>query len=251
MKRFMGSLVLGASLLVSFMYDVSAQDREHRKGFGLLRAIELCDIVVLGTVEAADFVWRQNISHNVTTDITLTVDAVIKGEPNHGTDNVKFMNPGGAGINPNTNEGISMTLSHEPEFKVGEKVLVFLFKAERDPEMPDTLHTPYDGLEVYRGHFGKRLITNGTFNLMYLNTDAGTAMTPVEMPVGLAVKLGEAYEMDKTGAKQLENTIKQRVIANPNEKLILSEDKIKRLKAKAQELIDRAAIKWPPGEPAR
>ena len=113
---------------------------EYKEGFAMSKMVERCDIVVRGRVTDLEGVWRENIDYNVTTDVTITVDEIIKGSVNAGADTVKFMIQGGTATNPNTGEEQVLWVSSVPTYELNERILLFLFDGEVDVN-PSALKT--------------------------------------------------------------------------------------------------------------
>lgn len=82
MKTRVASLGLVVVLFAVCLSDISAWDREYKEGFALLKAIEFTNLVVVGRVSGKECVFPENITGKFTTDITIDVDEVIKGNPN-------------------------------------------------------------------------------------------------------------------------------------------------------------------------
>ncbi len=153
--------------------------------FNVTSLTEESHIVVHGVVESLQYVWRDNLAPRRTTDVTIRIQDIPKGEPNLGDDRVIFMIPGGRGLE----------VPHTPKFDVGEKVLLFLFYTPRGPEAWRKIH---GGLVV----INKREVANDTeVSIPYTTykdrVDGGSPEVidfdkPIHLPIDLVVKLAEA-----------------------------------------------------------
>ena len=227
-----GIISLSVALCLS---NAFGWDSEYRQGFALSNLVELSDLIVVGRVTQKDFVRRQNIEGEITTDVTVTVTEVVKGTPNAGTQQVKFIYLGGEYIDPITGELCVVTLTHEPEFSVDEEILLFLYNADGTRYE----NYPYDGVQVSRGDYGKRLIKDDTVTMLYAMDD--DKLKPVEMPLDLAVKLAKAADKEKERVVSLENDIKSAMRHHVGSDIGLSESLIERLTKEAQKVIDKHA----------
>lgn len=208
-------------------------DSEYRQGFALSKSVELSDLIVVGRVAHKDFVKRADIEGEITTDITVTVTQVIKGTPNAGKQQVKFMYLGGQYTDSVTGEPMEVTLTHEPEFSVGEEILLFLYTGKGNLFE----NYPYDKLQVLRGDYGKRLIKDDNVVMLYaMDNDE---LEPVEMPLDLAVKLAKAADKEKEKVMLWENDIKTEMRRHVGTDIGLSKLLINRLKKEAQKVIDK------------
>ena len=221
---------------ILFLSNVSAFDVEYNEGFAISKTIELCKIVAVGRVTQIDFVWRDNIEIKHTTDVTVTVDQMIKGTPNVGSDRVRFMIEGGTCTNPATGRTNTRSVSGVPEFSVGERILLFLFEAD-DPYYDNF---PYGRLYPYRETYGKALIKEESIIRIYLlsNTDASD-MKLVKMPLELAVNLCEAAAKDAGATSRLEIDLKDDIRRSDKMITELSETLIMRLKDRAKVIRDK------------
>ena len=108
-------------VLVLFSLNVDAYER--------LNITSLADdsaVIAYGEVESLNFVWREDIPPQFTTDVTVRIENLIKGESNSGDNHVVFMIRGGTGTDPITGNEYVCEVSNTPDFKIGEKVLLFL-----------------------------------------------------------------------------------------------------------------------------
>jgi len=97
-------------------------------GSSISNMVKHSHLVFTGEVIDLEFVFRVDIPPQFTTDVTVKVEEMIKGEPNAGENLVKFMIPRGEGVHPETGELLGGETVGTPEFKKGEKVLMFLAK---------------------------------------------------------------------------------------------------------------------------
>ncbi len=121
--------VFVALVVVLWAFSANAVTKDLDK-FSLLKCIDKSELVVVGTVQLLSNHERNNIVHDgggmVTTDVTVRIDTLIKGEPNLEKNHVKFMIQGGTFFVPERNEVMTLDVSTEREFEVGEKVMLFI-----------------------------------------------------------------------------------------------------------------------------
>ena len=212
-------------------------DSEYRQGFALSNCVDRSALVVVGRVTQKDFVKRvldPTIGEEITTDITVEVQQVVKGAPNAGKKLVKFMYQGGQFTDPVTGEPIEVIHTDEPEFTVGEEILLFLYKSDG----ADYENYPHDKLQVMRGDYGKRLIRDNTIWMLYAMDD--DRLKPVVMPLELAIKLAKAADKDKEKVESLENDIKAVMRHHVGDNApVLSPTLVKRLSKEAQKVINK------------
>ena len=221
---------------ILFLSNASAFDVEYNEGFAISKTIEMCKVVVVGRVTQIDFVWRDNIEIKHTTDVTVTVDQMIKGTPNVGSDRVRFMIEGGTCTNPNTGRTNRRSVSGVPTFEIGERILLFLIEAE-DPYYENF---PYGRLYPYREGYGKAVIKDESIFRIYLlsKTDASD-LKVVKMPLELAMNLCKAAKKDVDETAKLELDIKADMRSSDKKLVTLSEARIKSLKDKAKVIRDK------------
>lgn len=128
-------------------------------GYQITTLVEHSHLVVVGTVASMEFVFREAVPPQYTTDIVIHIEEVVKGTPNYGEGGVKFMIPSGTGFNPNDGEVGTGWTEGCPEFRLNERVLLFLGKSKnRHPEkfkhLPPPPIIPHGGLYIPRS-FGK------------------------------------------------------------------------------------------------
>lgn len=229
-------------LLIVSLSNVYGWTREHVEKYALLKCVESNELVVVGRVTGKEFVTRPNIKHRFTTDITVAVDDVIKGTPNLGADRIKFMIRGGQGVSARTGKPVRFELSDQPEFKLGERVLLFLTNGES--REPDDVHRPYDRYRISRAKYGKRLVVDDKVFIEYPASDDATDYTlkAVNMPIDLAIELGKAFGRNKDAAIPLENAIKNLVKSSSDYVITLNESTVDDLKSSAE------AVTAPPKE---
>ena len=240
MKVLMAAFVLFAFCGFNTAWGSMPGDPELNENYALLKMVEECDLVVAGRVSSIDYVVRESVLPDgrgaLTTDITVSVDQVLKGKPNGGEGTVKFMILGGRSVHPETGKRVRMSVSGVPEFTVDEEMLVFL--KQGDPHDPGSFarNFPHGRHELHIGAYGKRAIKNGNVNMLYGDID--NPLQLVEMPLDLAVKLGKASQKDKSAAVRLENVIKAMALAETEGIVTLDTAIIDNLKRKAQRIID-------------
>ena len=230
--RVLSVVLLCCVMCLSEVYGLTDEAKEYQEGFALTTAVERSDLIVVGSVTEKEFVWRDNIESGPTTDITVAVHEIIKGTPNAGKNTVKFMIQGGKGVNPHTGEHRSLWVSHEVECEIGEKALFFFYYAYDDISYYGDY--PHDGVQVYYGEYGKRLIKNNTvwFLLLGVKEPKGVAL-----PVDLAVLLCKATVIDKEAAVMLENEIKAVMRQSDLYIAKLPQSLIDRLKYKSEDIV--------------
>lgn len=231
-----------AALLVALFFLCSvpgmAFDRDYAAGFALGKAVELAELVVVGSVIEVESVWRSELDCNITTDITIEVEKVVLGTPNAGTAKVKFMVCGGRVRNPETGKMVGMMTSSMPytKFKVGQRALWFLYVAQDEKLFANY---PHDKHQLLRGLYGRRLIRNGKVNLYYLPTDSNKFKV-VEFPIDLATGMGEAFAANKDAAAQLEAVVKSSVDRASYRRIVIPESDVTDLKTRAKQIVDDA-----------
>lgn len=163
-----------------------------------------------GEVVRLDYVHRANTMTGITTDVTVRIIDNIRGEPNAGPDHVTFMIRGGI-------EGNTATyIVGAPEFKVGEKVFMFLKKHPRlgqiNPFTGQRIQVPHGGLVV--GPDGKVEVENETVKMPYsykvprLIEGRHIEMESkriILLPVNLVVKIARAALIDTEAIKQVDD----------------------------------------------
>ena len=161
-------------------------DEEYRKGYALLAFVTNSDIIVVGRVAHKHYVNRAGI----TTDIIIRIETLVKGEPNMGDYHVIFMIRGGEGYSPYDGQLVKVEGSSQPEFEVGERVMVFLTKRG------DNLYDNYahDKLHLVRERQGKVEIEDNIVGFGYLNAEKESEY--IDFPLALAVNLAEAHCKD-------------------------------------------------------
>lgn len=211
---------------------------EYKEGFAMSKMVERCDIVVRGRVTDLEGVWRENIDYNVTTDVTITVDEIIKGSVNAGADTVKFMIQGGTATNPNTGEEQVLWVSSVPTYELNERILLFLFDGEVDRYYDNY---PYGKMYPYRERYGSSKIVNDEVTMAYLLSPTDDmSIKLVKFPTDLAVDLCKTTIIDKSVAVRMESDIKAEMRRQDGKLIILPSSLIDRLKLETKEIIDNA-----------
>ncbi len=220
--------ILVVLALVTFcVFDAQAMTpQQYRNGFALLNAVDECELVVLGTVASKDYVNRFGL---ITTDITVTVEEFVRGTGNVNATTIKFMIEGGL----DAARDRRLIVSGEPEFEVGEKVLLFLDDGTSDKYYNKYPHGKY---YVHRSPYGKRKVENDKVEILYPNSEGEFRV--VKMPVDLATTLGKALLIDKAAAKRVEQTIKDAVASSQDKEVLLSQPVIESLKLQSKQIID-------------
>ncbi len=242
MKRFAVIAVISGLSLALFMPNTTfAWFNEYQKSFALSSFAKTCEIIVVGRVVQKDYVMRiidTDRGEQVTTDVTVEVSKVIKGTPNAGQNKVKVMYLGGEYIDPVENVSITERQTDQPEFEVGEHILLFLNKrtSDRYALWPHGKHT------VHRSDHGKMLIADNEVVALYPTNDY--SLRPVVLPLPLAIKLLKAADKDKDKIKLLEQDIQDAIKRNIGEDITELSDATKnKLSKESQKIIDKAKNK--------
>ena len=202
-------VALIAMLCVTFAHGERINYHGDIPEFGLLKAVENCDTVALGTVRVTTGVLRE---FGICTDVMFEVETLIKGETNVGTDHIKFFYAGGTVYDPRLKHRVALKITPGVTFEVGERVLLFLDKGEHGYPA----HYPYQGRRVYSVNFGKRLVKDGNVSFMYNKDDSAT---DIGLPITVAVELAKSFQRNKEEAKSLEARIKTLVSTTDAEKV--------------------------------
>ena len=211
--------------------------QEYQKSFALSSFAETCEIIVVGRVVQKDYVERvldPADGQQTTTDITVAVTEVVKGTPNAGKKKVKFMYLGGVYTDPIEDVEIQVIHTDQPEFSVGEEVLLFLNKRTTERYAL----WPHGRFTVHRRDFGKKLIVNNEIMTVYAMED--DCLKPVVLPLALALKLLKAADKDKEKIELLEQDIIAAIKRNIGDEVTSLSDAVKtRLSNEAQKIIDK------------
>lgn len=242
MKRMLIASVIIGLMLVSFVRSGSTDDLELVASYSLSAAVENCTVIARGIVTGMEGVWRDlRYAPDCTTDITVTVTDMIKGEPNVGTNRIKYAIEGGICMDP-TGEYWDLDASYIPEYKLGEEVLVLLY--ECDNMFCEDF--PYQKLIHYRGEigkgFGKRVITEKTTSMgwIYLadETDASTRKD-IGLPLDLSIDMMKAAVKDKDAVVTLENAIRAEITDSESNMPRLSQTLIDNLKRDVKAVLEK------------
>ena len=200
---------------------------------------EISDIVVYGKVESLQNVWRGDLALKRTTDVTIWIEEIYKGEPNLGEDRVIFMHNGGRGVNPETGRDLVLEIPHQPTFEVDERLLLFIFR-NTNPDTPKNRRFDYGGLSV-GSYLRKRIVEDNEVQIPYTTfKDDGSVKDfdkPITLPLDLVAKIIEAAVEDPKGALEAESSIRLHAdtaikiapskFAKPNEEVLKDvEDKV-------------------------
>ena len=209
----------------------------YNEGFTLLKLVQRSTVVVVGTAANLEYAYRENIPGGFTTDVVILVEKLIKGDANLGENRVIFMIEGGQGISRYDGEMVKPTVSSEPKFEVGEKVMLFLWDHSESGYYDNY---PYDRLHLFRGRYGKRTIVDNKLMLRYpAASENNHDLKLTELPLDLAVKLAMASLKDKESAQALEGQKKTLVWDNTDTKVILSESLVEKLINESQKILDK------------
>ena len=217
-------------------------------GFSITNIVGAVDTVVVGRVTRQDFVVRDNVTPIFTTDITVQVRDLIKGEPSLRGSTVTFMIFGGFGVDPATGEDVYCEVSDSPEFALNEDVLLFLRKST-DP----VYRGIHNGFYPFGGEYGKREIVSNKVNIPYtfrtrIMDNYDGVETPkdvdvyrnVELPLDLVVKIAKASVRDPAAMIPLEREISNVAATTAYGTVpIIGSELRKKLDKKAQGVIDR------------
>lgn len=195
-------------------------------GFNIRNLVKHTDLIVYGTVEDMEFVFRANTPSQYTTDITVEVKQVIKGTPNVDEDTVKFMIYGGTGIHPHTGKDLTVGSGHSYDFKIGKDVLLYLRQSKRVE-----MDTPYDGYYVFYGRVGKRDVKRNKVAIPYTfkkyivdNYDGNLAGKQIdirkyiELPIDLVIDISKASLVNYDAVVPLEEKIRDVIASSPGRK---------------------------------
>lgn len=199
MKRSITAMILVAVLATPALADFRRQQPTVK--YSMLNCVEESDVVAVGRVELLTGVYRKNLirtgQHLITTDVLIRVETLIKGETNSGPRHIKMMILGGTAYIPEDDEVISLSVTPQPKFKAGERVMLFIKNNTEDKWFRNYPHGRY---RLYLFDYGKRLVKDDQVDFRYTNN--------VKMPIELAINLSKAYLEDKAAALLLENDIK-------------------------------------------
>ena len=255
MKWLTATLICFSIFLESAFGTSIAATKAYIENHALLKAIEGSTLVVVGEVVATQFVSRSitfdDSVKDVTTDVIVDVQTVLKGKPNAGKSTVKFMIEGGKGLNPETGKMTHTGVVGTPEFSVGEQVLLFL----TNDSNPFFMYYPHDGYRLFHNAYGKVEIEKGNVELLYYTGDYEFDTRPREdglenrtffdirvvvLPLDLVVKFSKALAKDKNAAIKIENAIKSVAKKTKREdKVVISPKGLKTL----EQAIDRVLTK--------
>ena len=172
-----------------------------------------------------DFVFREDLPPQYTTDIIVAIDVMIKGTPNAGENHVKFMIPGGEGVNPTTGEAAIAWSSGAPEFEIGERVFMFLKKHKRLIEqrrLRKLSPPPYEG--IMTAWWGSIKIRHEEVAMPYtfkkILFDNGqqrerSQIREVHLPINLARQIAQAAAKDATAVSTIDEKIRAFVKKSP------------------------------------
>ena len=233
--------VFAVVMFVLFAFAVNAEEvQQDLDNYSLLKCIDKSEFIAVGTVKLKTYHARDNIVYDggsmLTTDVLVRIDTLIKGSPNTGTQYVKFMIQGGTTFVPEHNEVLTLDVSTEPSFEVGEKVMLFMTTDITD----NAYYTNYlyNRRHVILMKYGKRTIKDDKMPFLYKRND--DRLMPVEMPLDLTVELAKAAVANKDAVIPLENQIKALARGATTQKIELSSTLVTQLKASAKTIIQNA-----------
>lgn len=224
-------VLIGVALFVLCLSETSATTLgPYPPGFNISNVTDDSELIFVGTVTQTEFVYRAETRYKLTTDVTVSVEDMIKGEPNNGENSVKFMARGGSGFDELTSRRRKLRVVGAHEFEVGDRALFFLNKITRA-----NANIPHGGYLTFRYNYGKREVKDEHVNLLYTLDD--DSRRSVKMPVDLAALIGKAAVKDKDATLLLESDIKS-AIRGQTGLASLTPTLVDTLKIEAQDIID-------------
>ena len=199
-------------------------------GFNISSVTDDSELIFVGTVTHTEFVYRAETRYKLTTDITVSVEDMIKSEPNNGENSVKFMARGGSGFDEFAGRRRKLMVVGTPTFKVGDHALFILNKITCA-----NANIPHGGYLTFRYSYGKREIEDNHVKLLYTLDD--DSRTLVKMPIDLAALIGKAAVKDKDATLLLESNITS-AIRGQTGLATLTSTLVDSLKIEAQGIID-------------
>lgn len=182
-----------------------------KEGLSISSMVDMSVLAFTGEVVGMEFVFREDLPPQFTTDITVEVEEMIKGKPNAGENRVKVMIPGGEGVHPKTGEALICVVPEAPQFEIGEKVFIFLRRHKRLNRLP----VPYGGLIT--GGWGKRGIVDEKVSVPYTFPkrlfDNGqwrdrTRVRDIRLPIDLAKQMAQAALREAEAVSAIEEQIR-------------------------------------------
>ena len=210
--------------LLLFLFCVSlpclmgASRTTPTEGLSISSMVKLSVRAFTGEIVEMEFVFREDLPPQFTTDITVKVEEMIKGTPNAEGNRVKFTIPGGEGIHPTTGEALICVATGAPQFEIGEKVLIFLVEHTRLIEsrrLRQLSPPPYEG--VMTAWWGNRKIVDEKVSVPYTfkkrlfnNGQWGerTQVRDIRLPINLARQIAKATLQDTEAVSAIEEQIR-------------------------------------------
>ena len=196
---------------ISLLCLMGATTVPPKEGLSISSMVDISVLAFTGEVVGMEFVFREDLPPQFTTDITVEVEEMIKGKPNAGENRVKFMIPGGEGVHPKTGEALICVVPEAPQFEIGEKVFIFLRRHKRLNRLP----VPYGGLIT--GGWGKRGIVDEKVSVPYTFKkrlfDNGqwrneTWVRDIRLPIALAKQMAQAALRDAEAVSAIEERMR-------------------------------------------
>ena len=241
---------------VSLPCLIGATSVPPKEGLSISSMVKLSDLVFTGEVTAMEFVFREDLPPQFTTDVTVEVEEMIKGTPNAGKNRVKFMIRGGEGVHPTTGEALICIATGAPQFEIGEKVLIFLLRHARLIEhrrLRQLSPPPYEGMAPV--WWGNRKIVDEKVSVPYtfkkrLLDDARqwrekTQLRDIRLPIDLAQQIAKAALKDAEAVSAIEARIKtfaKETPMVPGEKPIPEQAFLDSIKAEIKPILTREQI---------
>lgn len=201
------------------------------KPYDIAHVTDACYVMAVGRVVGIEYVERDDFG--LTTDVTLKVSEMIKGETNAGKNRLKFMVLGGVG--EYEGEPAVVRVSDTPTFDLNEKVLVMFDKHT----MPG-LVVPYGGMFPFQGTYCKRAIDKDD-NVLIRYTfgnddDRGGAFY---LPIDLVVTIAKAAVKDKDATVLVEKDLKDKLEESVAPDVELTESFVDDLNVRLKKILDK------------
>ena len=238
--------MLTVMTLFAYLLDASSLSG-FSPGFNIRNLVKHTHLIVYGTVVNKEFVFRENINSQYTTDITVVVQQKIKGNVAEGS-KIKFMVEGGEGIHPGTGRDLIVRAGHSPRFEIGEQILLFLKKYNRRD-----MDTPHGGYSVFYGRLGKMQVRDSkvlipyTFKKSIVDNRDGQLINKeidvsrsIKLPIDLVINIGKASLRDYDAVVPLEARIRSIIADNRrNATPTITEELVNELNQSANQILER------------
>ena len=230
------------TLLVLFLFSPCSSDALLATppwDYNIANLVKHADLVVLGKVTG-----MRLIPQEYSTSITLTVESVIKGEKAVGDRLLRFTVSGNAGMKKHRGKRINWHLSDSLEFKLGERLLLFMNGSHGDYRIfrPGGKITVRDNKVFIPYTYKTNRFSDYHNEMREENTSRA-----VELPIDLVVKVAKASITDYDAIKEIEADVSKTVSLTPEEmqhassRTTLSVELLKRLEDKADQILEKRA----------